>query len=218
LGGSLLFRLGTGKQPDPDRFLHTSAGDGQADLEASVFGLVQVGRRLGFWGRVRLGFQQEGQIYRRIAAPSEILPVRRRLAPLKWTPGNYTELDLNPRLFLTSAMSFGVRYRRWSKGSDSYEIGDLDPEVLEQLAYPPVELLEEETEETLNEVGISATFSSLEGHARGEAWLPLELRFTYFLPVSGYGGQTPKGNRFEAGITLFRQLWGGPSQAPDPPR
>ena len=39
LGGGLLYRLGTGEQPDPDRFLHLSAGDGQADMEAGVFGL-----------------------------------------------------------------------------------------------------------------------------------------------------------------------------------
>ena len=136
---------------------------------------------------------------------------------MKWTPGNYTELDLNPRLFLNPAMSFGVRYHRWSKGADSYEIGDMDPEVLEQLAYPPVELLEEETEETLTEIGISATFSSLEAHARGEASIPLQLRFTYFRPMSGFGGQTPKGGRFEAGITLFRQLWGGVTQQDEGP-
>ncbi|MFC1661331.1 hypothetical protein ACFL3S_07770 [Gemmatimonadota bacterium] len=217
VGGGLLFRLGTGEQADPNRFLPISAGDGQADMEAGVFGLVQLGGWFGAWGHLRLGFQQEGDILRRIAAPSEVFPNWLRLAPLKWTPGNYRELDLNPRIYLNPAMTFGIRYHFWSKEADQYALGDIDPEVLERLDYPSVELLEEETEETLHEVGLSATFSTLEPHARGEASLPLHIRVTYFRPVSGSGGQTPKGGRFEAGISLFRQLWGGPrmEQAPN---
>jgi hypothetical protein len=174
--------------------------------------MVQLGSRLGGWFHIRTGIQQEGEILKRIAAPSEPLPNWRRLAPLKWKPGGYTEIDLNPRIYLNPAMSFGFRYHRWSKGADEYALGDLSPEDIALLNYPPTELLEEETEQTLNEMGFSATFSTLQAHARGEASIPLELRFTYLRPVSGSGGQTPKGDRLMAGISIFRSFWGGGRQ------
>lgn len=213
LGGGLLYRLGTGQKPDPNRFYDLAAGDGQADMEVGLFGMVQLGSWLGGWFHIRKGIQQEGEILRRIAAPSEPLPNWRRLAPLKWTPGSYTEVDVNPRLYLSPAMSFGVRYRHWSKGADDYALTDLSPEDIALLDYPPTELLEEETEQSLNELGFSATFSTLEAHARGEASIPLELRFTYLRPMSGSGGQTPNGDRLIAGISIFRRFWGGGRQA-----
>ena len=67
---------------------------------------------------------------RRIAAPGEVLPLWKRGAPLYRTPGNYLEVDLSPRYFLTPTMTFGLRYHLWSKGQDSYELQPLDPEAL----------------------------------------------------------------------------------------
>jgi hypothetical protein len=216
LGGGVLFRLGTGEQADPNRYVNVPLADGQADLEAGIFGMVQLGDRLGAWGHLRLGFPREGDVFRRIAAPSEVFPNWPRLAPLRWKPGSYRELDLNPRIYLNPSMTFGVRYHRWSKGADTYSLADIDPAVLEQLSFPPTTLLEEETEQTLQEIGVSATFSTLEAHARGEASLPVHVRVTYLRPLSGSGGQTPKGGRFMAGISLYRQLWGGPPSEPPP--
>ncbi len=213
LGG--LVRLGTGEQDDPNRFLDVSPGDGQMDLEGSVFGVVEMGRRLGAWGRLRYGMQREGEILRRIAAPGEALPNWGRLAPLLRTPGNYLELDLNPRFHLSPNLTLGVRYHSWSKGEDAYALQPIDPEILERLDYPPAGLLNQETEESLQEVGFSATYSSVEAFDRGEASLPVHLRATYFQSIAGSGGQTPKGGRFEAGITLYRSFWG--RKAPIPP-
>ena len=137
---------------------------------------------------------------------------------MKWTPGNYRELDVNPSLRLTKAMSFGARYRYWSKGEDSYSLGSVDPEAQDPEELPPADLLNAETEQTLQELGFSATFSTMDAHAVGEASMPLFIRVTYFRPISGSGGQTPKGGRFEAGITIFKTLWGGgPSTEDQPP-
>jgi hypothetical protein len=208
LGAGLLLRLGTGSEDDPDRFLDLRTGDGQRDLEASVFGLLQLGDRLGAWGRVRYGIQQEGERLQRIATHTQALPSRARLAPLLWTPGNYLELELNPRLQLTEAMAVGFRYHLWSKGRDSYEIQPGAPEDLLP-GYPPTDLLEEETEQTLHEAGVSVVYSTLEAHRRGEASLPAHIRFTFFHPLAGSGGRTPRGGRMEAGLSLYRGLWGG---------
>jgi hypothetical protein len=202
-------RLGTGKLVDPARFFDQDAGDGQLDLEGNVFGLLELGSRFGAWGQIRYGIQQEGEVFRRIAEPSHALPAYDRTAPVKWTPGNYLEVDLNPRFFLTPEMSFGARYHLWWKGEDSYVLGNVNPDVQDPAELPPAELLNLETEQRLQEVGFSATFSTLGPHARGEASLPLYIRATYFHPVNGSGGQTPKGGRFQVGVTLFKTLWGG---------
>ena len=209
LGGGLLVRLGTGSQELPARFFDQDLGDGQLDLEGSVFGLMELGSRLGAWGQVRYGIQNEGEIFRRITQPSQALPDFRRGAPLKWTPGDYFELDLNPRVFLTPALSFGVRYHLWSKGADSYALGAANPDLQNPADLPPAEYLNQETEQKLQEIGFSASFSTVEAHARGEASMPLYVRASYFQPISGSGGQTPKGGRFQAGLTIYRTFWGG---------
>ena len=217
LGGGFLVRLGTGKQEDPARFFDQDLGDGQLDLEGSVFGLVELGSRFGAWGQARYGVQTEGEIFRRITAPSQTLPNFSRTAPLKWTPGNYLELDLNPRILLTPEISFGVRYHFWSKGEDSYALGAVNPEFQDASELPPADLLNLETEQILQEIGFSATFSTVEAHARGEASMPLYVRATYLHPISGSGGQTPKGGRFQAGLTIFKTFWGRPDPLEAPP-
>lgn len=81
---------------------------------------------------------------------------------------------------------------------------------------PPPGLLDLETEQTLQEIGLSAAFSTVEAAARGEASMPLDLRAGYFHPLSGSGGQTPKGGRFQIGLTIYKTLWGGGGSEPAP--
>jgi hypothetical protein len=212
-----LVRLGTGDQEDPARFFDQDLGDGQLDLEGSVFGLVELGSRFGAWGQARYGIQTEGEIYRRISGPSQSLPNFSRTAPLKWTPGNYFELDLNPSILFTPEMSFGVRYHFWSKGADSYTLGAINPEIQDPAELPPAELLNLETEQKLQEIGFSAAFSTVEAHARGDASMPLFIRATYFHPIAGSGGQTPKGGRFQVGLTIYKTFWGGRDSEEAPP-
>lgn len=220
LGGGALVRLGTGQQADPNRFFEQSAGDGQNDFEGNVFGLVNLGSRIGAWGILRYGVQTQGQVTRRIATPSQALPSADRQARLNWTPGNYVELDINPRLYLNSAMSFGVRYHHWSKQADSYELAGSPSGEPSAASLPPASLLDLETKQNLRELGFTATYSTLEAFDQGEASMPFYIRATYFRPVGGSGGQTPKGGRFQAGITIYRTLWGRKPQeepASEPP-
>jgi hypothetical protein len=208
LGVGALLRLGTGGQGDPNRFLELDPSDGQTDLEGSVFGLVELGSRAGGWAHLRYGIQQEGEVIRRIADPTEILPPLDRLALLNRTPGNYMDFQFNPRFYFTPEMTFGVRYHFWSKGEDQHSLPPTDPDASPLGYLPAPEYLNYETRETLQELGFSATYSSLAANARGEALLPLLVRFTYMVPFSGAGGQTPKGARFEAGVSVYRTFWG----------
>jgi len=216
LGAGGLVRLGTGGQADPNRFLDQDPADGQTDLEWNVFGLVELGSRFGAWGQYRQGIQTEGEVVRRIAAPEETLPHRARLASVYRTPGDYRELDLNPRLYLTPAMSFGVRYRYWHKGADSHRaqppFPDPPPAGVDPLPTAP--LLDRGTEQTLTELGFTGTFSSVDAHARGKSPVPFHIRASYFMPLDGRGGRTPKGSRFEAGLTVYHLFWGRQPKAP----
>ena len=209
LGVGGLVRLGTGEPAVPYRFFSVDPAQGQMDVEGSVFGRAEIGDRFGGWGHFRYGFQLEGEATRRITDPDGVLPNWRRTAPLRWTPGNYMDLELSPWFNFTPEMTFGVRYHFWHKGQDEYALQDMDPEAAALLNYPDPALLNLETEQTLQEVGISATYSTRAANDRGEARFPVLIRATYFRPISGSGGQTPKGSRLQVGLTLFRSIWGG---------
>jgi len=220
LGVGGMVRLGTGGQGDPNRFFDLDPADGQMDLEGSVFGLVELGTRLGAWAHLRYGVQQEGDVLRRIAGPEEILPPLSRLALLNRTPGNYMDFRVNPRFYFTPEMTFGIRYHFWFKGEDHHSLPPADPETPVLVSYPAPEYLNYETREILQEVGFSATYSSLAANASGEALFPVVVRFTYMVPFRGAGGQTPKGARFEAGVSVYRRLWGSgqeDQEETDPP-
>ncbi len=208
IGVGGLLRLGTGGQGDPNRFYSRDPSHGQMDLEGTAFGLVEVGHRLGGWGEFRYGLQTEGSVVRRIATPAQVLPDVFTRAPLDWTPGNYLELQLNPHYFLTPDLTLGLRYRYWNKGADSYALGAIDPEILAVVDFPSTDGLESETEETLQEGGFNLTYSTLKGYERGETGWPLTIRATFLFPMSGSGGGTPKGPRFQVGLSLYRTLWG----------
>ena len=94
-------------------------------------------------------------------------------------------------------------------GLDLQTSGSVHQDGRDISLLPPAELLNLETEQKLQEVGFTASYSTVEAHERGEASMPLFIRVTYFHPVSGSGGQTPKGGRFQVGLTLYKSLWGG---------
>lgn len=217
LGVGGMVRLGTGGQGDPNRFYDLDPADGQMDIEGSVFGLMELGSRVGGWAHLRYGIQQEGEVVRRIAAPSEILPPLDRLALLNRTPGNYMDFQVNPSFYFTPEMTFGLRYHFWSKGEDQHVLPPADPEAPALPGPWPPQFLNYETSQTLQELGFSATYSTVAANARGDSPMPVHVRFTYLFPFAGAGGQTPKGSRFEAGVTVYRTLWGRKAAAdPDP--
>ncbi len=200
MGG--LVRLPTGKQDDPDRFLDVPPADGQLDLEAHVVGTVELGARWYLWGQFRYGVQRRGEVLRRIAGPEELLPHRPRLAPLYRTPGSYRELVLLPRFQVAPGLHLAARFRHWAQGEDRHELRPLDPQTLERANYPPASLLDVGTGQELRELGLGATFSTVEAFTGGKARFPLFLRALFVRPLGGRGRLTPQGDRFEAAVSL----------------
>ena len=198
IGAGALIRIGTGRTDSPRNFIDTGSGDGQYDFELSGFGTLSVGRHVGVVGEVRYGIQQPVDVLRRIKAPDRIFaPLNPAEQVVRWNPGDYMQIRVSPRFYLTEevAVAFDLRYFR--KKSDRYSsVGGAvgpDPTVLEL-----------ETKEQSLGVGAGVVFSTVQS-GRGR---PLEVRFLVQEAVSGSGGATPKTWRVEVGLRLFWGLWG----------
>ncbi len=203
----LLVRLGTGKVDDPDNFVDLGTGDGQTDVELQLFNDLALGRRLGLGLDLKYGIQQSVELDRRIAAPWQVFPALASRQPVEWTPGNYWEILVSPRVFLTPEFFLAARYRTWSKEADEYDWGGAGPP--ETPDPPEPALLAQETEASGQEVGGGVLYSAVGPAREGRARFPFEAYAHYDRTVSGMGGRTPNSSRLTAGFRLYVGLWGG---------
>ncbi len=203
-----LVRLGTGKVDDPDTFVDLGSGDGQTDVELQMFNDILLGRRLGARLDVKYGIQLKGERARRVAAPDQVLPGLVFRDSLEWTPGNYFDLRMSPRLMLTPQIALAAHYRFASRGADTYSYARAAGE--DEAPLPPVEasLLDLETEVTVHEMGIGLLYSTVEPYAEGRASLPFEIQATFDRAMAGSGGMTPRLSRFTVTLRLFAHIWG----------
>lgn len=198
IGAGALFRIGLGRTDSPRNFIDTGSGDGQHDLELSGFGSLSVGRRLGLLGEIRYGIQQPVDVLKRIKAPDRIFaPFVPTEQVVRWNPGDYMQIRVSPRVYLTQEVALAFDFRYFSKKADGYRsVGGAtgpDPSVLEL-----------ETKQQSLGVGGGLVFSTVQsGGGR-----PLEARFLVQQSVSGSGGQTPKTWRVEVGLRMYWGLWG----------
>jgi hypothetical protein len=201
VGAGGLVRLGTGKTDLSENFFDTGSGDGQQDLELSLWGGITSGR-LGIWGEARYGVAAATVVARRIGAPDRIFAPLTSTQSVRWTPGNYYHLRLTPRFHLTEEMAIAFDVRAYSKKADTYE-----SIVADDVPFPfDVGLLELETERNVLETGVGVVYSTVRS-GRGR---PMEARFLFRRAVSGNGGLTPKTERFEFGLRLFKGIWKSP--------
>jgi hypothetical protein len=198
IGAGVLIRIGTGRTDSPRNFIDTGSGDGQHDLELSGFGALSVGKHLGILGEFRYGIQQSVNVLRRITAPDRIFaPLDPAEQVVRWTPGDYMQLRVSPRVYLTQEVALAFDLRYFSKKADRYS-------SVGSAGGPDVRLLELETEEQSLGIGGGVVFSTVNsGQGR-----PLEARFLVQQAVSGSGGATPKTWRVEVGLRFYWGLWG----------
>jgi hypothetical protein len=208
LGVQALARLPTGMTDHPDIPLDFGSGDGQLDLEGGAFTDLRWSR-VGVRAEARYGVQSAVDLVRRVAPPEIVFAplVTREL--VTWTPGSYLSFEATPSWYLTSELAFGGMYRLWSKGSDEYTYaGGVRDDILLPGTFP-IGVLEQETAETLHEVGLGLAFSTLTSWREGLARVPFEVRLVVRRAIAGSGGATPKGTRMEATGRVFWRLWGG---------
>jgi hypothetical protein len=206
LAAGALVRLGTGLVDADDAFLDLGTGDGQMDIEARVLGFLGVGSRVGVHVGLKYGVQQAVSVVRRVAPPELVMPPIHTLRAVRWSPGSYFTLNIEPVWRLTPGLSALASYSLYSKGLDSYSILGDEPE-----GSIPVDItdLERETGVTVHRAGVGLRYSTLEPWRTGEASRPLELHFRVMSSIAGSGGHTPVASRVEFGIRLFRGILGG---------
>jgi hypothetical protein len=124
---------------------------------------------------------------------------------VRWTPGDYTHLEISPRIHLGEALALAADYRRFHKAEDAY---DLLGEDTGDGSSADVTLLSRESEVTLEEVAVGLRYSSLGLFRRGKVGTPAEVGVRWVFPLSGSGGRTPKAQRAELSLSLFRRIWG----------
>ena len=197
IGAGALFRIGSGRTDSPRNFIDTGSGDGQNDIELSVFGTLRAGSRLAIVGDFRYGIQQPVQVLRRITAPDRIFAPVSAQQVVRWNPGDYMQLHVSPRVHLTEEIALAFDLRYFSKKAHRYSSAGagagLDPGVLEL-----------ETSEKSVGIGGGVVFSTVQS-GRGR---PVEARFLVQQAISGSGGATPKTWRVEVGLRFYWGLWG----------
>jgi hypothetical protein len=204
LYGGFLVRLATGKLDDPDVFLDIGSGDGQMDMEGRLDAVLRFGSRVDLRGGFRYGTQQAVDVVRRVAPHEAVLPLAATRAAVTWTPGSYSLVEVSPRLHMGEALAFALDFRRFHKSADSYAL------LGEGTGVPPSDpsLLAQETEVTLQELGLGLRYSSRGLWRQGRVGTPAEMGIRLIRPLSGSGGQTPKASRVELSVSLFRHIWG----------
>ncbi len=197
IGAGVLFRLGSGRIDSPRNFLDTGSGDGQNDIEVSVFGALDSGERLSVVGEFRYGVQRPVQVRKRVTAPDRIFaPLTPAEQTVRWNPGDYAQFRLSPRVHLTQEVTLVFDLRYFRKKSDRYRLD-------EAVAGVDPTLLELETKQRRLGMGGGVVYSTVRS-GRGR---PVEARFLFHKAISGGGGATPKTSRFEVGLRFYRGIW-----------
>jgi len=169
---------------NPNNFVSLPIGDGQWDVELSLF--QDVGIRWFLLNvAARYGRQLSDQLTLRIRSPGLRFALAKTEATVNRDLGDYFSLRLAPRVRLGSVVTVGAEYDYWQKGRDSYALVSTNGTAVN--ADP----LEIHTGQTRHRLGISVTYSTLQKYREGAANFPVELWFVYQGSLAGGGGQTP---------------------------
>lgn len=171
----------------PDDLLGVAPGDGQRDLEVSLYQDLRWGDALTVDAVARYGLQRTDERAVRVRSPARPLAPPSTERVVEFDPGDYLRLRLAPRLVLNRFLSLGGEYRLWSKGDDRYRVleGGGDAAALEL-----------ETAGTRHRVGLGA-FYRPDPPEPGEtgAGAP-ELGVVWQTALAGSGGEVPAANLF----------------------
>lgn len=204
-----LVRLPTGTPENPNAFLDLGTGDGQMDIEGRAVATLIFGGRLGVTAGIRYGQQGSTTVTKRVALPEVPMPTVDTRTELTWTPGDYVAIGIAPSLYIADGLSISAEYRYFEKRQDAFGLvvpGPLDPFVLE---------LESGVKQ--HHVGGGLRYDTVAPWIWGEAPYAVEMHVRFLHAIEGSGGQAPESTRVEAGLRLFKRLWGTPVGSNAPP-
>lgn len=201
LGIGGLMRIGTGTPDSEDNFVDLGSGDGTTDFEGRVFANIRTGFHLGLWASARYGRQGSIELVRRVTPTSQPLAptISKRL--VEWTPGDYLQIELVPRVELTEQLLLVGIVRHTANRTDSYRlIETVAPEVVD------AGWLELETEASLTELGLGVVYTGVSS----PGGRPMDVRFQLSSAIAGSGGQATKWFRVGFGMRFYGRFWGRP--------
>ncbi|MDA1103955.1 MAG: hypothetical protein O2956_10205 [Gemmatimonadetes bacterium] len=199
--GGLIVRLPTGLPEDPNVLFDIGIGDGQTDKEGRLIGSLTLGERLGLDAGIRYGIQDATVVVKRVAPVALVLAPIETLQEVTWKPGSYLAIDIRPALRLSDELALTGEYRFFRKGSDAFGLVDassgLDPTLLDMASRLKA-----------HQIGGGIRYQTVDRWLAGETTRPLEFHLRVLRTVHGSGGATPATTRVEAGIRLFKRVWG----------
>ncbi len=176
---------------DPENPYAIPIGDGQRDLELSLYQDIALGRRILLRSMARYGIQMADTLRLRISPPDRpyidptvgLLAVERRL-------GNYLNVVVRPSVLVTPGLSVGFEYSYFSLKAPSFEL--LDPGT-DNTAF-----LSAEGSQVRHDIGMSLFFDLSEfptlddrGVGRRPVRNPWQMGLSLRRAHSGSGGRTP---------------------------
>lgn len=195
-------RFPTGTPEDPDVLLDIGTGDAQLDLEGGFSADIRLAGRIGLAAAGFYTHQTATTVTRRVAAPGELMAPATTRREVYWLPGAVWGAEAAPYLRLSSTVSLHAEYRFVHKRSDEIELAVPDP-TLDPL------VLQLGSGLTLHQVGGGLRYDGVGSWLGGDHQRPMEVHMRFLHAIAGGGGQAPKWTRVEAGLRLFRRLWGG---------
>lgn len=199
--GRLLVRLPTGTRPDADMPFDLGTGDAQTDVQGGLTATLRFGSHVGLATGGYYGVQGETTITDRVAPPEIVLAPLATRTELTWRPGAYMGFAAAPSLHLAPSITLHGEYRFFHKQRDELELLDASSPL-----NPAVLAIESGVKAHV--VGGGLRYDTVDAWRRGDASLPVEIHLRLLSTVAGSGGQVPKATRVEAGLRLFRRLWG----------
>jgi hypothetical protein len=198
---SFMAQLPTGTVEHPDVLLDIGAGKGTSAYEGGLFATVLFGRRFGVSTGGRYAVQGGASLVKRVAPPELVMPPVLTRTDVIWTPGFYVTFEVAPTLQISNALAIIGEYRFFQKGRDRVELlspnPDLDPMVLSV-----------ESGIKTHQIGAGLRYDTVTPWMLGDAPRAVEIHLRLLTTIAGSGGHAPKSTRVEAGIRLFRRLWG----------
>jgi len=206
VGGLVRIPTGTAGFPpfgNPMDFLDVPIGDGQMDVELSLYQDVAFAGWLLVRSVATYGIQTADDLPMRVHPPDRPYAFESTETVVHRDLGDYFELTIRPGLILNSAMRIGLEYDFWRLQAASYTLDEPLPDV------PDASPLELETAQTRHMVGLGFAYDLSEARSRDqlvEGATPVRApwRFEVSLrrSLSGSGGQTPAAFRFLASFRV----------------
>jgi hypothetical protein len=184
---------------DPSSFLNLPVGDGQTDIEMSVYQDIALGGWLMVRAVGRYGIQMADELPLRVHPPDRPYAFASTEAVVNRDLGDYAQIVLRPSIRFNSAIWFGLEYDFWKMGNTKFSLREPTADV------PVASPLEIETSQTRHMLGFGITYDLSEARSREDVLEnrvpirnPWQFTLSFRRAFAGAGGRTPATFRYMA--------------------